>query len=367
MAGVMLHGADYIRPPNISVFIGMQKIYNNTIFQKRSLPYYLIEKGIYEKQVLHKNNTNFELNFQKNYLGHCPERVFINNFLVGHIPLHFMYMKQGIMSIYKAFRYVLPVLPAKIVRMGLFLCNRFGERICKLPEVFRYERLRSEFINRTRFDQGRRPGFLSTEENDSLWAAKMFAYRMRALLDSDTVEVRLFMPDKDDISLHKIDKKSWPWYLVEAFNSLDNSIRKAFLSEHFETNLKRAVNTAHFHSDMSFKCEVCKHPISIKRSSGISIPLNYNHEDWVVNNVYEWTTKNQRVAGTQALISWFFVRKDEKLLLSTEYHVSQFYGLLERISLQEGFNNIIGGLLFSKEFREGIRKVIKFLAESIYD
>ncbi|CBY13566.1 unnamed protein product [Oikopleura dioica] len=360
LMGVGLFGAEFSDLRDKATLASLQNTLNNTIENRRNIPFYMTDLARKSKEKREQYYKEFKLNFNKTRQGHCPDEKYVSCYKYNIPPCHFLMMQSSITNLHKIFKYRSPDFPQIMVKEVMWICNKFGEKICKLPDIFRAHRLETEMINRTKFGHNRVPGIFTADETRELWVARNYTSRLRAIMNTGCLEIKLISEGKNENWGFHNDKKIWPGNIERYFNSLPTSIRNSFVTDYFPTELKQFINTCHFHENHSFTCEICEEPVPIMltKEGKYKLPIRTSDEtEERARNFEGIVSQNQLITGTRILMDWLFASHYEQLLMHNYEIRNRVYRELECVSFFLGMHKIVEQLLYDENFRKEMFKL----------
>jgi len=357
LLGVALHGTNLTGLPDKHTLRSLQRISNNTILGKRSRPFYMIDQNRAEKFKNKEAYETFRTEFYKGFSsGFCPELPYWVNYRAGVPHIHFSLMKQAVVSVYKVFRMRIPKFPVTIIAKAVWVARKDGTLICPLPDVFLEERLEKTYLLESRFGHNRVPGILLGPELANVRKAVMLAKRIRSIMGSPELEIRMGIPKEAQEAGFVDQQKTWPGNYVEIFNSIPSRVRSSFVGKYFSSEMKTFIETCHYHEEHSFKCSVCDKMKNVPnpRGLGLTLPLSLKAKDGFLTDFESQALGNERKMGTQILMLWCFASGWERSVLCHPEIVDQFYSIFSVISLKLGLSELVRKLLCDLSFSDSI-------------
>ncbi|CBY33059.1 unnamed protein product [Oikopleura dioica] len=259
MLGILLFPLDFIAIPENADLNVLQKIYIRSMIG--------ISETRYWERTMRVRNREMIKMYRKKEIITCfppadPGLEPLDRF--GHATLGAMCLKQGFAKIFKVFRSHEPDTAYESLSGCIWVCDSNNLPIARLPDVFECDRKTRKALLRSRFDEGRAPGILTSDESENLYKLRLFVGQVRGIVNAGSLNIRLILPKHNDKPFI-ISKNQWPYALFEKFNKLPRYVRNDMVNNSFPDTLKGFIGGIHRHWKTDIECVTCNNMAAISR------------------------------------------------------------------------------------------------------
>jgi hypothetical protein len=88
--------------------------------------------------------------------------------------------------------------------------------------------------------------------------SKFVTGKLKSLFNTNMIEVRMRAPETKEHFGFQVNKRMFPYSVIDIFNSIDKATRNSFVTDKFMDNLSNVTNNTHLHKGYLYSCEECK-------------------------------------------------------------------------------------------------------------